>query len=528
MRSWWDLSAAVLAGGLSAAAFPPYDLPALAPLGVAVLSLAVRSRSSDGWWRRAALVGLVHGGVFLGVALWWLAASVSPWAWAGVVAVQAVWCAVTAVGVAAVKGLGAWPLWAAGVLTLGESVRSAVPWGGMPWARLGYAALDTPWEGLLPLLGTVATGAVIALGGCVLGALVDEVWHRRGARQGRFALLPVWVPLWASVLGIAVVGLAPTYDDGHLGARIAVVQGELPGDGTQVAAHHRTLTTSLAEQTRLLVAREGGSPFDLVVWPENATAVDPTEDSVVGATVRAAQAAAGAPLLLGAIADATDPDRALNQAQVWSGGSLQRAYTKQRLVPFGEYVPLRSLATRLSDRVAAIPRDMVPGPPAGPMRIGSVLVGTALCFDVAYDDVLRRQVADGAQVLSVQTSNAMFLGTAQLEQQWQVTRARALELGRAVVVSSVNGVSGVVAPDGTVLERLPERSAGSVVADVPLASTTTWAVRAGPWPARVVWVGAWLALLVGLWNGWPTLLRRKPCLLPGVAANVPGWRERRY
>jgi apolipoprotein N-acyltransferase len=86
----------------------------------------------------------------------------------------------------------------------------------------------------------------------------------------------------------------------------------------------------------------------------------------------------------------------------------------------------------------------------------------------------------------------------------------------------------VVAPDGTVLERLPERSAGSVVADVPLASTTTWAVRAGPWPARVVWVGAGLALLVGLWNGWPTLLRRKPCLLAGVAANVPGWRERRY
>ena len=92
----------------------------------------------------------------------------------------------------------------------------------------------------------------------------------------------------------------------------------------------------------------------------------------------------------------------------------------------------------------------------------------------------------------------MFLGTAQPEQQWAMTRARAIEVGRSIVVSSVNGISGAIAPDGSVLERLPTTRTASTVAAVPLITTTTLATRFGPWPARLAWITAAVALLLAI------------------------------
>ncbi|QWC85723.1 hypothetical protein KLP28_02890 [Nocardioidaceae bacterium] len=169
-------------------------------------------------------------------------------------------------------------------------------------------------------------------------------------------------------------------------------------------------------------------------------------------------------------------------------------------MPFGEYVPLRPLATRISARVAEIERDMVPGTAPSPLVVDDLALAEALCFDVAYDEVLREQVAQGAQLAVVQTSNAMFLGTAQPEQQWMLTRARAIELGRSVVVSSMNGISGAIAPDGRVIVRLPTARSGGAVASVPVESGTTLAVRLGAWPARTVYALGIASLLAAGWR----------------------------
>ena len=141
-------------------------------------------------------------------------------------------------------------------------------------------------------------------------------------------------------------------------------------------------------------------------------------------------------------------------------------------------------------------------------------------FDVAYDDVLRRQVDRGGDLVSVQPRTALFLGTAQLEQQWQVARARARELGRSVVVSSVNGISGAIAPDGSVLERLPVRVAGAIGRDVPLKTSQTGAVRLGAAPLRLTWVIISMALLVTLAQD-RRARRRRRCLPPTRAGSPP-------
>jgi apolipoprotein N-acyltransferase len=507
---------AVVGGVTLAAAFPPWSMPWLAPLGVAALIIAVGRTDV----RDAARVGFLFGLGFFGPAMWWLSASIAPAAWAALVVLQAAWLAVFGVGATLVRRVRLWPAWVAMVWSATEEARSRLPWSGFPWGRLGHTAVDTPWEGSLSLVGVAGTSAAVALIGATVAATFETVRARRatpptrsvaratvaiGAIAGSAATL-------AANLGADDVGPRPR------NAKVAVLQSEVPGDGTDVAANHRQITSTLLEQTRELAtsANDAEPAPDLVVWPENATAVDPATDEVAEDALLAAVKVFGAPVLAGSVTDGPSAATAFNQGIVWTSGGPQDRYTKQHLVPFGEYVPLRSVAERFSDRIGEIPRDMLPGTPQAPIRAGDLVLANALCFDVAYDDVLREQVAQGADVAVVQTSNAMFLGTAQQEQQWMVTRSRAIELGRSVVVSSINGVSGAIAPDGTVIDRLPVAQAGSTTVDVPIMTGSTLAVRLGPWPARVFGALGAVGVLMALTGTH----RRGPSVRPSTADAV--------
>lgn len=494
----WSAAAAVIGGLALACAFPPWSVPGLAPVGVAALVLAVPGHRV----RAGAATGFVFGLAFLGPTLWWLSQSISVVAWAALVVVQGGWFALLGAATTLVRPLRWSPAWVAALWTAVEGGRSAVPWGGLPWGRLGHTAVDTPWAASLPFLGVAGAGAFVALMGAALAAVVHAVHDRRPVLEGPRSLITSGfgvVALLAAYLLAPAGWLQPTNLGRQVRATVAVVQAEVPGDGTDVVAHHRRVTqTLLAETRRLAQTYRTGSTPDLVLWPENATAVDPTVDEEAQQALLSAAALADAPVLAGSITEGPTAATALNQAIVWTSAQGASArYTKQHLVPFGEYVPLRRLASRLSSRVAEIPRDMVPGREASPLPAADLTLATALCFDIAYDDVVREQVAQGAQLVTVQTSNAMFLGTAQQEQQWLATRARALEVGRAVVVSSMNGMSGAIGPDGSVIARLPVARAGSTLVTVPLPTATTLAVRLGAWPSRVACLAAAMAVLVG-------------------------------
>jgi apolipoprotein N-acyltransferase len=160
-------------------------------------------------------------------------------------------------------------------------------------------------------------------------------------------------------------------------------------------------------------------------------------------------------------------------------------YTKHHPVPFGEYIPWRNVFGDSFGRLAMIPRDMLSGTRVEPLRIGGVLVADAICFDVAYDDGLYDQVTHGAQLVVVQTSNAMFIHTAQIEQQFEISRARAIELGRTVAVASIDGQSGIIAPDGTVIGTVPTLTTSVLDADVPLVSALTPGTYVGHWVGRL-------------------------------------------
>jgi apolipoprotein N-acyltransferase len=195
--------------------------------------------------------------------------------------------------------------------------------------------------------------------------------------------------------------------------------------------------------------------------------------------------------------DGPGPQDVRNQGIVWlPGAGPTDRYSKQHPVPFGEYIPMRAQLARFFKRLDQIPRDMVRGDEPGVLDVAGTTIGDLICFEVAYDDLVRAVVDGGARVLVVQTNNATYMGTSQVEQQFAIARLRAIETGRYAVVVATNGVSGIVGPDGSVLQRAAVREPAVLEQELPLRVGSTLAVRFGPWPERLLVVVALLGIIL--------------------------------
>ena len=296
---------ALVAGLSLALAFPPTHAFWVLPFAVAAFFVV-----TDGLpMRRAWVPGLVFGGAFQFTLLWWLHV-VGTVPWLGLSVTQTLWYGVLGAAVVPLRRLRAAPLWLAAAWVAMESLRCTWPAGGMPWGRLSYAVVDTPLAGALPYVGATGVSLVLALAGAALASAYR--------RRGRDLVVPVVVAV--GVLALASVpGLAPYSADPDSRIDVAAVQGDVPGDGTDVLAHFRQITDQHEEETGRLasdVASGRTSKPDFVVWPENSTAVDPFEDPQMRADIEGALDAIGVPILAGVVVDG-GPDHVLNQGVVF-------------------------------------------------------------------------------------------------------------------------------------------------------------------------------------------------------------------
>ncbi|MCU1691375.1 MAG: Apolipoprotein N-acyltransferase, partial [Frankiales bacterium] len=218
---------------------------------------------------------------------------------------------------------------------------------------------------------------------------------------------------------------------------------------------------------------------DLVVWPENASDLDPFTDPGAAALIDRAVRAVGVPVLVGAVLDGPGAEVS-NAGIVWDPvtGPGER-YVKQHPVPFGEYIPYRSLVRKISKKVDLVPRDFTHGTRTGLLDVGPVRLGDVICFEVAYDGLVRDAVRAGGTMIVVQTNNATFGRSGETVQQLAMSRLRAVEHGRSVVVAATSGISAVIAPDGDVLDRSRIFTRDLLVVDVPVRTAQTLATRVG-------------------------------------------------
>jgi apolipoprotein N-acyltransferase len=481
-----------VAGGLAlTASFEPVAIAYLVPVAVAAFALATRELPL----RRAGGVGLAFGVAFYFTHIYWMKQSIGIDAWIGLSAVEALFYGAVGLTVPLLRRLPGWPVWLAATWTVAESLRSTWPFSGMPWGRLSFAMIDTPVAASVAYVGMAGLSFLLALLGFLLAAGVETWLPVAPDRRRRTRSIALGAAV--GVLALLLVPAVAPYEAEESGSTlVAAVQGNIPDPADDILAHYREVTRNHVDATVQLASEPGPQP-DFVLWPENATAVDPFLDTETNTEIRRAVAAIGVPVLVGGIVD-DGPEHVLNQGIVWDPvtGPGDR-YTKHHPVAYGEYIPFRRYWDPNFGALRAIGRDQKSGTRTSPLSVAGVEVGDAICFDVAYDDVMRDQLQDGAQLLTVQTSNASFIFTDQIEQQFAITRLRAIESGRWLVVAATNGITGVIAPDGTVVASADPRTTAVVEERVGLSTDLTPATRLGVWPSRVFTVTSLLCLVLG-------------------------------
>lgn len=366
------------------------------------------------------------------------------------------------------------PFWVCAV----EWLISRWPFGGFPWARWAWGQVDGPLASLARWGGpTVVTAGVVLTGTATVTLLLDD----RG-RRGR-AVVAV-VPFLAGIVGTVALAHAPA----PIGSQtVAAIQGNVPRMGLDFAAQRRAVLMNHVREGYAAIdsANRAGTPLDMMVWPENASDVNPLRDPEAARLIQGVADAAGAPLMVGTVSRDEVGER--NTMLRFTPGAPPPTaeglpedgyHYKKYLQPFGETMPLREFAGKIFPLVERA-GDFQPGTGDGVIRMGEVPVGVATCYEVIFDDAYRDAVAAGARLLATPTNNATFGFTNMTYQQLAISRMRAIETDRAVVVAATSGVSAMVAPDGTVLSSSHIFEHRHLIEALPVKDSITPAVRYG-------------------------------------------------
>jgi apolipoprotein N-acyltransferase len=277
---------------------------------------------------------------------------------------------------------------------------------------------------------------------------------------------------------------------------VAAVQGNANA-GLFANTSRGSILRNHIEASSQIETKANGQKVDLVVWPENASDINPLADAAAGATIRRlVDDKFGVPLVFGTITERGG--ELFNSSLIWRPEvGVTDWYDKKRPVPFAEYVPDRDFWYSLApDLVGLISRGYTFGTRDGIFDLDDKQLGVLICFEIAIDDISRDLVGSGAQLILSQTNNADFGRSDETFQQVAIAKLRAIETGRAVVNDSTVGVSAIFAPDGRVLDQLPTFEPGVMVARVPLRSSITPAMAIGGGIDLAINAGALLLIIL--------------------------------
>ncbi|MHB8468100.1 MAG: apolipoprotein N-acyltransferase, partial [Acidimicrobiales bacterium] len=321
-----------------------------------------------------------------------------------------------------------------------------------------------------PLAPAARIGGPLGVTGdtALLAVALDAIAHRPRP----------WI---VGAVGVAVAMPVIGRSLGHGGdagtVRIAVVQG---GGKRGLRAIHNP--ASNVYQAQVAATAQIHTAVDLILWPEDVIALGgPIATSPIAGEVGALAAAHHAALLAGVTED-IGKDLFRNAEVVWDDqGRMTGRYDKVHRVPFGEYIPGRSLIRHIVN-LDVIPRDAIRGHGSGTVQTSAGPVGVAISFEVFFSGRSRSAVKHGGQILLIPTNTASYTTTQVTAAELAAERLRAWETGRDVVMAAPTGWSAVLDDRGRVLQRSGLGPAQVLLASVHRRTGETPYVRWGDWP----------------------------------------------
>ena len=343
-----------------------------------------------------------------------------------------------------------------------EEVRNHFPFGGFGWLRIAYSQPDSPYAQIASRGGAIALSALTVL----IGSFIYYLFNKRIKLLLLLPGLLLLIPNQVSVVGETSALL---------------VQGNVPQLGLDFNSRAKEVFNNHVKES--MIALKGNNNVDFIVWPENSVDVDPYTNKDVFEQLQSFDT----PLIVGAIVRKSE--KLLNTSILWQKAN-QEIYVKQHLTPFGEYIPLRSIASKISPLANEV-EDFSPGNRQKTFIVGQARIAPVICFELIDDEILSKAAKD-SNILVVQTNSATFGTSAESAQQLSISRIRAIEHSRNILSVSTTGYSAVIDYNGRVLQKTSMATAEHLHATVELINQQSLRDRTGNWAS----VGTFIWLFV--------------------------------
>ena len=347
-----------------------------------------------------------------------------------------------------------------------EEVRTKFPFGGFGWLRIAFSQSDSPYRAI------AAFGGVTGLTAIVL--IISWIIYSIMAGERSLVILVAALPLSLLLIPSNIA------TSGHINTLL--VQGNVPQLGLDF--NSRATAVFYMHVTESKKALKENSKIDFLLWPENAVDVDPFANPTVKATLDSF----GKPIILGAVIRSQGHFQ--NVSIAWTS-KHQDVYVKQHLTPFGEYIPLRKLATKISPFANNVV-DFFPGTTPKVFTLKNAKIAPIICFEL-IDDKILSIAAKNSNLIVVQTNSATFGISPESSQQLAITRIRAIEHGRNILSVSTTGVSATIDYKGNILAQTPIHTSAHIFAKPSLITTQTPRDKAGDWALKGSF--AWLIII---------------------------------
>jgi len=433
-------------GGLSVLAFSPFNLWWMAIVSLSLAYLVFYHNQ----FKHGFLMGFAYGAGMFGFGVWWVFYSLHDVGGASTISAFAMTC-VSVVVLSLFPGMA---FYFASKLLKSSSVNFfsvfvfAALWvlfewtrswilTGFPWLLFGHALVDSFLGGVIPILGTYGGSALIV----VIALTISYILI--GACENY---------LKKSIVLFIVIGLVSlanliqwTQPDAEKTLNVAAIQGNVSFEMKWDESQRNDIYSLYLKYTRQHYDK------DIIVWPETAipTYYFELKDNLI-AGIEEELVANNVELITGIFTYDKQQQKIFNSLVTL--GKQNQFYNKQRLVPFGEFLPFRWIFDFFRDEVSIPMPDLSSGQGSSILMLKGVPVGVSICYESAFADQILDSLP-GAELLINVTNDAWFGDSLAPHQHLQIARTRVLETGRYMIRAANTGISAIIEPTGKVLAR---------------------------------------------------------------------------